>query len=170
ESRCAGGTCATAGDYVRRARARSAVHRFADALGDLDAAARARRSRGDGRGRHGPADEVAGDDIAALRATILVATGSADAAIGELEAAVARNPRLASRSALAGAYAAAGRFTDADRVYAAALDALDTTSPFPYASLYFSRGVLWAEQARDLARGAAMYQRALDHVPRFAAA
>lgn len=83
---------------------------------------------------------------------------------------MARHPGFASRSALAGAYAAVGRFADADRMYVEALAALNTTSPFPYAWIYFARGEMWAEQAGDPARGEALYARALTHLPEFVAA
>ncbi|HEU4728765.1 MAG TPA: hypothetical protein VFT22_12765 [Kofleriaceae bacterium] len=157
EARCPAGRCATAADHVRRARARSAVHRFADALDDLAAAERA--------GAGGEGGGEGGDEIVALRASIRVATGYAAEVIPALEAAVARRPGLASRSALATAYAAVGRFGDADALYAGALEALDTTSPFPYAWIYFARGLMWAEQAGDRARGEAMYRQALAHLP-----
>ncbi|HSS02133.1 MAG TPA: hypothetical protein VLM79_33970 [Kofleriaceae bacterium] len=159
ESRCANGPCPSAGDYLRRARARSAVHRFTDALGDLDAADQAP-----------PRDTATDANIASLRASIWVATGHAGDAIPTLEGTVAHHATLASRSALASAYAAVGRFSDADLLYAAAIDTLETTSPFPYAWLYFSRGVVWDEQARDSARAATMYQEALRYLPQLAAA
>jgi tetratricopeptide (TPR) repeat protein len=146
---------ASAADLMRRARARSAVHRFADALADVAAAERA------GAG---------GDEVSWLRASILVATGRAAEVIAQLEAGVAGRPGFASCSALAGAYAAVGRFGDADRMYAAALADLETTSPFPYAWTYFVRGVMWAEAAGDPARGEAFYVQALAHLPELAAA
>lgn len=142
----------TVSDLLARARTRSAVHQFAEALTDLEAA--------------GQDDEASSD----LRASILVATGRASEAIPRLEARVAHRPGYASRSALAGAYAAVGRFTDADRLYAEALADLDTTSPFPYAWVYFARGVMWAEQAGDPARAEPLYARALAHLPEFAMA
>ena len=140
---------------LRRARARAAVHRFTAALADLDAAARL------------------GADTAALfrvRAPIRIAQGAADDVIPTLEAEAARAPGFASASALATAYAGAGRFEDADRQFQAALDALDTTSPFPYAWLCFARGTMWAEQARDPRRGTPHLERALDYLPQFVAA
>jgi tetratricopeptide (TPR) repeat protein len=143
----------TGGELVRRARTRAAVHRFADALADLAAAERA------GAG---------GDELAGLRASIRVATGGADAMVPQLEAAVTQHPGFASRGALANAYAAVGRFADADRLYAAALDDLDTTSPFPYAWIYFARGLLW--DTRDQGRSEAMYARAIAYLPAFATA
>jgi tetratricopeptide (TPR) repeat protein len=154
-STMAEGRVETGGDLVRRARARSAAHRFADALGDVAATERA---------------GVSGDDIGALRASILVATGHATEVVPQLEAGVARHPGFASRSALAGAYAAIGRLQDADRLYVEALADLDTTLPFPYAWIYFARGLMWTEQGGDSTRGAALYAQALTHVPEFATA
>jgi tetratricopeptide (TPR) repeat protein len=90
--------------------------------------------------------------------------------VPQLEAGVARHPGFASRSALAGAYAAIGRLEDADRLYVEALADLDTTLPFPYAWIYFARGMMWTEQGRDSTRGAALYRQALTYVPEFATA
>jgi tetratricopeptide (TPR) repeat protein len=154
-STIAEGRFETAADLIRRARARSAVHRFADALLDVAAAERAGAS---------------GDECVSLRASILVATGHASEVIPQLEAAVARHPGFASRSALASAYGATGRLEDADKLYVAALGDLDTTLPFPYAWIYFARGMMWTEHGRDSTRGAALYAQALAHVPEFATA
>jgi len=145
----------TAGDLLRRARARSAVHRFSDALADADAAERA-----------GAND----DDIAALRASVLVATGRAGEVLAQLEARVAHRPGFATRSALAGAYAAVDRFDDADRAYVEALADLDTSLPFPHAWIHFARGLMWTERARDSTRGEASYRQALAYLPEFATA
>jgi tetratricopeptide (TPR) repeat protein len=149
------GAAGTAQGLLVRAVARSAVHRFADALADVDAAERAGARR---------------DRTGAVRASILVATGRAAEVVPELECLEALRPGFASRSALAGAYAAEGRFEEADALYVAALGDLDTTSPFPYAWVHFARGVLWAEEAGDPARGEAAYRRALDYLPGFVAA
>jgi hypothetical protein len=152
---CADAPASDVPSLLRRARARAAVHRFAAALADLDAAAQL------------------GADAATLfrlRAPIRIAQGAADEVIAPLEAAAAREPGFAGAGALAIAYAGAGRFADADREFQAALDALDTTSPFPYAWLSFARGTMWAEQAGDAARGARHLRRALDYLPQFVAA
>jgi tetratricopeptide (TPR) repeat protein len=140
---------------LRRARARAAVHRFSAALDDLAEA------------------ERRGADAATLfrsRAPIRIAQGAAGEVIPALEAAAAREPGFAAAAALATAYAGAGRYEDADRQFQRALDALDTTSPFPFAWLCFARGTMWAEQAGDARRGAAHLQRALDYLPQFVAA
>jgi tetratricopeptide (TPR) repeat protein len=140
---------------LRRARARSAAHRFADALADIAAAERV--------GAHE-------DEVAAIRASILVSIGRAVEALPQLEARVSRHPGFASHGALASAYAALGRLVDADRMYVAALDDLDTTSPFPFAWLYFARGLMWAEQGGDRAAAQPLFERALQYLPAFAAA
>jgi len=140
-------------ELLRRARARAAVHRFVDALADLEAAERA------------GADA---DEIAPLRASIAIATRHAVGEVPGLEALAGRRPGFASRSALAGAYAAMGGLENADRTYARALAELDTTSPFPYAWIEFARGTMWAE--RDAARAEMLLRRALDYLPEFVAA
>src|SRR5262249_38180286 len=89
------GRFATSRELLLRARTRSAVHRFADALADIQEA------------------ERAGAKVDELRASILVATGRAAEAVPLLEARLARHPGYASRAALAGAYAALGRLADA---------------------------------------------------------
>jgi len=140
---------------LRRARARAAVHRFTAALADLDAAQR-----------------LGADGATTFRARvpIRIAQGAADEVIPALELAAAREPGFSSASALATAYAGAGRYAQADEQFQAALDALDTTSPFPYAWLCFARGTMWAEQAGDPDRGATHLRRALDYLPGFVAA
>jgi hypothetical protein len=140
---------------LRRARARAAVHRFSAALLDLGAAER--------RG----ADAAT---LARLRATIRIAQGAANEVIPALEGEAAREPGFENVAALAIAYAGAGRYADADRRFQEALDALDTTSPFPHAWLCFARGTMWAEQAGDPGRGAKHLRRALDYLPQFVGA
>jgi tetratricopeptide (TPR) repeat protein len=142
-------------EFLLRARTRSAVHRFADALADVDMAERLGAKP---------------DEIAALRAAILVAIGRATEVIPQLETSLLRYPDFASRSALAVAYAAVGRIDDADRLYAEALSSLDTTLPFPYAWIYFARGLMWSEQGDDQARAELLYAQALKYVPEFATA
>lgn len=140
---------------LRRARVRSALHRFTEALDDLSEAERSGASP---------------TEINELRASILVAIGRADEVLPELELDVARRPALRSRISLANAYAAVGRFADADHLYASALAELDSTSPFPYAWIYFARGLMWSEQAGDPARAEGLYAYALAYLPEFAAA
>ncbi len=146
---------ATGRELLLRARTRSAVHRFADALADVEAAQRTGAKP---------------DELFAQRASILVAIGRATEVIPQLEANLLRHPGYASRSALAVAYAAVGRLDDADRLYAEALSSLDTTLPFPYAWIYFARGLMWSEQGGDQARAELLYAQALKYVPEFVTA
>jgi tetratricopeptide (TPR) repeat protein len=145
----------TGRELLLRARTRSAVHRFADALADVRAAERLGAKPG---------------EVTALRVSILIAIGRATEVIPQLETSRVRHPGFASRSALAVAYAAAGRIDDADRLYAEALSSLDTTLPFPYAWIYFARGLMWSEQGGDQARAELLYAQALKYVPEFATA
>lgn len=141
--------------FLRRARARAAVHRFNDALSDLAMAER---------------DGADADAVFRARVPIRIAQGGAADVIPALELAARGTPGFATASALATAYAAAERYEDADREFAAALAALDTTAPFPYAWLCFARGTMWAEQAGDSARGAAHLEQAIAYLPQFVAA
>jgi tetratricopeptide (TPR) repeat protein len=145
----------TGRELLLRARTRSAVHRFADALADVERAERTGAKP---------------DEIAALRASILVAVGRQTEVVPHLEANLLRRPGFASRSVLAVAYAAAGRLEEADRLYAEALSGLDTTLPFPYAWIYFARGLMWSEQGGDQARAELLYAQALRYVPEFVTA
>jgi tetratricopeptide (TPR) repeat protein len=149
------GRYATGRELLLRARTRSAVHRFADAIADVAAAERAGAKP---------------EEVGALRASILVAIGRATEVIPQLEANLLRHPGFASRSALAVAYAAVGRIDNADRLYAEALSSLDTTLPFPYAWIYFARGLMWSEQGGDQARAELLYAQALKYVPEFVTA
>lgn len=154
-SRLTESRCATTQDFLQRARSRAAVHRFADALADVSEAERL----------GGTAQQ-----ILPLRSSILVATGHAEEIIPELEMEAAQHPSYASRSNLAGAYAALGRVKEADRLYVAALSDLHTTLPFPYAWIFFARGLLWAEQGSNPARAEIMYAQALQYLPQFVVA
>jgi tetratricopeptide (TPR) repeat protein len=149
------GRYATGRELLLRARTRSAVHRFTDALADVEAAERTGAKP---------------DESSALRASILVAIGRATEVIPQLEANLLGHPGFASRSALAVAYAAVGRLDDADRLYAEALSSLDTTLPFPYAWIYFARGLMWSEQGGNQARAELLYAQALKYVPEFVTA
>lgn len=142
-------------ELLRAAQVHLAEHRFARALDELAAAERtgAKSAR-----------------VEAIRASVLIATGHADAVIAALEAQASTHPGYASHSSLAIAYAELGRYAEADGLYEQALADLDTTSPFPYAWLYFARGLMWAEQAGDLRRGERFYAQALTYLPDFAVA
>lgn len=145
----------TPAELLTRARARSAVHRFQEALADVRTAERL-----------GGAEQ----DLLPVRASILVALGRADEVLGPLEVWADRRPGVSSWSALATAYAAVERFEEADRAFARALDGLDTTLPFPAAWIEFARGTMWAEAAHQPTRAAAHLARAVSLFPEFVAA
>lgn len=145
----------TAADLLRRAQARAAAHRFASALADLAEAERMGADTG---------------TVANARATIRIATGHAGEAVESLQARTAAHPGYASYAMLAAAYAALGRYEEADRLYARAEAELGTTSPFPHAWLSFARGLMWSEQAGDVERGEVFYAQALHFLPQFATA
>jgi tetratricopeptide (TPR) repeat protein len=149
------GRLETSRDLLRRARTRAARHQFADALADLASA----ESKG-----------AIAEQTAQARASILIATGHADQVVSRLEVNLIRHPGFASRSQLAAAFAALGHVDDADRLYAAAVHDLRTTLPFPYAWIYFARGLMWEEVGHDRGRAEEMYKRALAYVPEFVAA
>jgi len=146
---------ASAKALLQRARTRAALHRFSDALHDIEAA---------------EAEEADRGQTVPLRASILIATGNAAKVRPSLEAEVKVHPGLASRTMLAAAYAMLGRLREADQLYAAALADLHTTLPFPYAWICFARGLMWAEQGQDLTRAEGFYRQALRYLPEFAAA
>ena len=141
--------------WLWRARAHAATHRFTTALEDLSAA----QSVG-----------AATRTVEGLRLSRKVATGHEAEVVGALEADAEERPGFATHAALARACGAMGRLDDADQWYAEALQALDSTSPFPTAALAFARGLMWCEQGQEAERGASHYRRALQAVPEFVAA
>jgi tetratricopeptide (TPR) repeat protein len=144
------GHAASGADLLRRARARAALHRFADALADLDAAERS---------------GVPASRLLAMRSSILIASGRPAETLPALRTALAQDPGFATRCALAQGLAATGRLEDADALYVEALHDLDTSSPFPFAAVWFARGVMWTEQGGDARRGETMYRLVLRHLP-----
>jgi tetratricopeptide (TPR) repeat protein len=136
-----------------RARAASAVHRFDDALRDIDAAAQL------------------GADVDVKRASVSLAQGrQLEAARDFARQRVARAATLESLGLLANAEAALGDFDAADEHYAAALAKLDDVSPFLVAQLSFQRGVMWAEQANRPDRARPHYEEAVRRLPQYVVA
>jgi tetratricopeptide (TPR) repeat protein len=136
-----------------RARTSSAVHRFDDAVRDLDSAARL------------------GADIDARLASIRIAQGrELESARAFARARVERVASLEHLGLLANAEAALGEFDAADEHYAAALETLHDVSPFPVAQLCFQRGVMWAEQAGKPERALPHYVEAVRRLPAYVVA
>lgn len=139
--------------WLLRARAESAVHRFDDALRDLDAAARL------------------GADVDARRASIHLALGhDLEKARDFARTRVERAASVESLGLLANAEAALGEFAAADEHYQAALGTLHDVSPFPVAQLCFQRGLMWAEQAHQPERAVPFYTEALRRIPQYVVA
>jgi tetratricopeptide (TPR) repeat protein len=140
--------------FLVRARTRATLHRFAEALTDLDAA------------------ERIGLDRAALgaeRAAIFQALGRYDDALALRRNAAERRPDFATLGALAGLQAERGWFADAERLFAEARRRYQRVSPFPPAMLDFQRGLMWLEQG-DLRTARLWLEAAQRRVPAYAAA
>jgi tetratricopeptide (TPR) repeat protein len=139
--------------YLLRARTESAVHRFEDAVKDLDAAARL------------------GVNVDARLASIRIAEGhDLERARAFAQSQVARAPTLEHLGLLANAEAALGEFEAADEHYAAALATLRDVTPFPVAQLCFQRGVMWAELAARPERALPHYAEAVRRLPGYVVA
>jgi tetratricopeptide (TPR) repeat protein len=139
--------------FLLLARTASAVHRFDDAVRDLESAARL------------------GADIDAALASIRIAQGrELEAARAFARARVERAATLEHLALLANAEAALGEFEAADEHYAAALATLRDASPFPVAQLCFQRGMMWAEQAATPERALPHYVEAVRRLPAYVVA
>jgi tetratricopeptide (TPR) repeat protein len=136
----------------------SAVHRFADARGQLARAARLGAPREDIERHTLTIDQACGVDLDA----VLAARRRIAAASGRLEDLVPLGAVLADLE----------RFAEADAVYRQALDAYDDVLPFPLAWVCFQLGMLWGELVPvanpDLA--ARWYRRAIAYVPGYVTA
>ncbi len=135
--------------WLARASNRLALHRFADALRDVDEASR----------RGGDADAVE-----ALRASALLAQGRTDDALPLRRHAVQRWASTSNLTALAVAEFAAGDAPQATAHLDAAVRAYHDVAPFPLVFVDFQRGLM-AEDAGDLSRAAARYGSVLRRLP-----
>jgi tetratricopeptide (TPR) repeat protein len=135
--------------WLARASNRLTLHRFADALSDLDQA----RARG--------ADA---DAVEALRASALLAEGRTDDALALRRHAVQRWASTSNLTALAVAEIAAGNPEQAAAHLDAAVRAFHDVAPFPLVFIDFQRGLM-AEEDGDLGRAAARYRQVLRRLP-----
>jgi tetratricopeptide (TPR) repeat protein len=140
--------------WLARASNRLALHRFGEALRDVEEAAR--------RG----ADK---DAVEALRASALLAQGQTDEALPLRRHGVQRWASTSNLMALAVAEAAAGDTAQATAHLDAAVLAFHDVAPFPLAFIDFQRGLM-AEEAGDLDRATARYRAVLGRLPRHAQA
>jgi tetratricopeptide (TPR) repeat protein len=139
---------------LARARTRATVHRFSDALGDLDAA-----------GRSGSDQTV----LDAERAAILQAVRCHAEALVLHRKAAERRHDFSTLGALAVLQAERGQVTEAECLFAEARRNYRGVSPFPVASLDFRRGLMWLG-AGDLRAARAWFDAARQRVPAYAPA
>jgi tetratricopeptide (TPR) repeat protein len=135
--------------WLARASSRAALHRFLDASADLQRA------------------EALGaepDAVRGQRASIALARGEVSTALDLARARSAREPGMATSSALAVVLSESGDAIGAERELARALAAYRDTSPFPVAFVEFRQGLL-AERAGELARAADRYRAVLRRLP-----
>jgi tetratricopeptide (TPR) repeat protein len=139
---------------LARARTRATLHRFTEALADLDAA-----------GRSG-ADRATLD---AERAAILQSVGCHADALARRRNAADRRPDFTTLGALAVLQAERGKVAEAERLFTEARRRYRGVSPFPVASLDFRRGLMWlAENHLPTAR--TWFDAARRRVPAYAPA
>ncbi|MGH7804471.1 MAG: hypothetical protein ACREQJ_08985, partial [Candidatus Binatia bacterium] len=130
---------------MARAGALAALHRFDEAMSDLEQVESRRGARRATR---------------FARASILTARGRSDEALPLLEPEVERRPDLDSLGALATLRAERGELAEASRLFVAAARAYRDVSPFPIASIEHQRGRMWL-RAGDLDRARPLLEAAL---------
>jgi tetratricopeptide (TPR) repeat protein len=114
--------------FLARARTRAALHRFDEALTDLDSAERF--------GSPGP-------ELDAERAAILQAVGRYDDALALRRTAAERRADFESLAGLASLHAELGEITAAETWFDESCRCFRSVSPFPIAQLEFQRGHMW---------------------------
>ncbi|HET9325487.1 MAG TPA: hypothetical protein VFQ05_01815 [Candidatus Eisenbacteria bacterium] len=140
--------------FMVRARTRATMHRFKEALDDLDAA------------------ERCGHPVEALaveRAAIDQAVGRYDEALALRRDALERRADFESLAGLAVLEAERGVVSEAERLFDESRARFRGVSPFGLAQLDFQRGHLWHGQ-REWNRARPWYESAVRRVPGYAAA
>jgi tetratricopeptide (TPR) repeat protein len=135
--------------WLARASARAGLHRFSDASTDL------------GRALALGAEP---DAVMAQRSSIALARGDLAGALGLARARAAREPGMATDSALGVVLAESGDPAMAAQAFARALTEYRDTSAFPVAFVEFRQGLL-AERSGDLDRAAERYGAVLHRLP-----
>lgn len=120
--------------YVLRAKAYGAVHRFDDALADLERAA-----------KHGALES----DLRGQRATILMGLGRLDTACPILTEKRKKHASYVNLTLEAMCLGKQGKLAQADAGFAAAKSAYRDVSPFILAWIDFERGAMWDRAGRD---------------------
>jgi tetratricopeptide (TPR) repeat protein len=140
--------------FLARARTQATLHRFDEALANLDAA------------------ERLGLQSATLdveRAAILQAFGHYDQALVLRREAAERRTDFAALGGLAGLQAERGEIVEAEQLFSEARKRYEGVSPFPVALLDFQRGVMWLEQG-EFHAARAWFNAALGRLPAYVAA
>jgi tetratricopeptide (TPR) repeat protein len=140
--------------FLVRARTRTLLHRFEEALADLDVADRL---------------GMAGAEVAAERAAIFQAVGRYDEAMALCRAAVGRRADFETLWALAALHAERGEIDAAEHLFGESCGRFRGVSPFGLAQLEFQRGHMWQEQG-DLWRAREWLRAAWFRLPAFAQA
>jgi tetratricopeptide (TPR) repeat protein len=122
--------------FLARARTRASLHRFEEALTDLDIAERL-----------GPT----GAEVEAERAAIFQAVGRYDEAMALREAALERRADFVTLWAMAALQAERGEIEAAEHLFDESRGCFRGVSPFGLAQLDFQRGHMWQEEG-DLGR------------------
>ncbi|HVH13975.1 MAG TPA: hypothetical protein VM759_13025, partial [Longimicrobium sp.] len=139
---------------LARARSRAFLHRFDEALTDLDAAGRLGR---------------AGAEVDAERAAIFQGVGRYGEALALREAAVERRADFETLGALAALRAECGDVDGAEQLFGESRARFRGVSPFGLVQLDFQRGHMWQEQG-DLPRARSWLEAAWRRLPAYAQA
>ena len=139
--------------FLARARTRACLHRFDEAIADLDVAERL---------------GLAGPEPDAERAAILLAVGRYDEALAVYRAAAERRRSFETLGALAVLHAERGDVDDAENFFEESRACFRGASPFGLAQLDFRHAHLWLAQG-DLTRARgwllAAWRRVRDYAP-----
>src|SRR5215831_5286486 len=140
--------------FLSRAQVRATLHRFAEALADLDEAERL---------------GVNSDRCAAVRATIFQASGRYDEALAIRQQLTQARPDIRSLGAEAAVRAERGEIDEAERLFVKAQQQYRDVSPFPVVWLYFQQGLMWMWED-NLERARVAFEAACARLPGYAAA
>jgi tetratricopeptide (TPR) repeat protein len=140
--------------FVTRARARGRLHRFTDALADLDKAQQL-----------GAAPAVVDAD----RANVFQAIGRYELALAIYNEAASRRADFGCLGALALLHADRGEIATAERLFDKSRNLYRGVSPFPLALLAFQRGLMWLTEG-DLQKAHTWFEAAIRLLPAYAPA
>jgi tetratricopeptide (TPR) repeat protein len=145
---------ADARGLLARARTRAALHRFDEALNDIDTAERLGST---------------GRQLEAERAAILQAVGRYDEALALRRVAAEHRADFESLAGLASLHAELGEIAAAETCFDESFRCFRSVSPFPIAQLEFQRGHMWLKH-NDLKCARHWFEAAWRRLPAFAQA